>query len=158
MEPIGQVITQQCPPRLRRWLAVTLPVRADRGFRHLHSQLKQFPRNTRCSPQWIGSCAGSKHEGLPILGGLPGRLRDFLVSYYAKALRCQEITVAGGTMRRHGRQLGNQRDNKTHSTRSERYDRVNCCKAGVLKADGVFGGNNRLPLLARSRRRFTPGC
>ena len=87
-----------------------------------------------------GSCAGPKHEGLPILGGLPGRLRDFLVSYYAQALRCETIAVAGGTMRRHGRQLGNQRDNKTRSMRSERYDRVNRCKACVLKTTGFSAG------------------
>ena len=51
------------------------------------------------------------------------RARDFQVQYKAKALRCQAMTVAGWTICRHRRQPDQNRDNRTHNTRSERLRR-----------------------------------
>jgi len=78
---------------------------------------------------------GAPHKGLAWLmrrrrsrisaatSGLPGRCRDFLVQYQAKALRCQRTTVSGRTIGRQGRQPDQQRDSRTHNHRSERCRR-----------------------------------
>jgi hypothetical protein len=74
---------------------------------------------------------GAPHRGLAWLmrrmrsrisaatSGLPGRCRDFLVQYQARALRCQRTTVSGCTICRQGRQPDQQRDSRTHNHRSE---------------------------------------
>ena len=78
---------------------------------------------------------GAPHNGLAwlmrriksrisaVVFGLPGGRRDFHVQYKAKALRCQAMTVAGCTICRHRRQPDQNRDNRTHNTRSERLRR-----------------------------------
>jgi hypothetical protein len=78
---------------------------------------------------------GAPHNGLAwlmrriksrisaLVFGLPGGRRDFQVQYKAKALRCQAMTVAGCTICRHRRQPDQNRDNRTHNTRSERLRR-----------------------------------
>jgi len=78
---------------------------------------------------------GAPHNGLAwlirriksrisaVVCGLPDGRRDFHVQYKAKALRCQAMTVAGWTICRHRRQPDQNRDNRTHNTRSERLRR-----------------------------------
>jgi hypothetical protein len=58
-----------------------------------------------------------------VVFGLPGGRPGFHVQYKAKALRCQAMTVAGCTICRHRRQPDQNRDNRTHNTRSERLRR-----------------------------------
>jgi hypothetical protein len=78
---------------------------------------------------------GAPHNGLAwlmrriksrisaVVCSLPDGRRDFQVQYEAKALRCQAMTVAGWTSCRHRRQPDQDRDNRTHNTRSERLRR-----------------------------------
>ena len=118
------LIGQECSAGLHGRLPVPSQILGHRRLRHLGSHLEQFPVNAGCSPQRVGvahppnqvanlgSCVRSSRRAPRLPCPIQG-----------EALRCQAMTVAGWTSCRHRRQPDQNRDNRTHNTRSERLRR-----------------------------------
>src|ERR1700733_10468788 len=71
----------------------------------------------------LGSCPESSCEFLRLRSVFPHAAVISAPKYQAKTLRCQAMTVSGRTICRLRRQPGHHRDNKTHNSRSERWNR-----------------------------------
>jgi hypothetical protein len=121
------MIGQECSPSRGRRLAGPRQISGHRGLRHRNPQLEQFSVNAGGSPQRAGVAHAPnqviKSRIFAVVFGLPGGRPGFHVQYKAKALRCQAMTVAGCTICRHRRQPDQNRDNRTHNTRSEHLRR-----------------------------------